>query len=104
MTNTSTLTGLLRQLELELQRLGWWEETPPAPALLHSEQPFALDTLAPQQWLQWIFIARLRQLMMQEASLPKGFQLTPYFEEAWKEHHDVDTLLTILRSIDEVSQ
>ncbi|POF59031.1 pseudouridine synthase, partial [Vibrio vulnificus] len=36
--------------------------------------------------------------------LPKGFLLTPYFEEAWKEQRDTQTLLSILRTIDEVSQ
>ncbi|EGR0107942.1 YqcC family protein [Vibrio vulnificus] len=104
MTNTSTLTGLLRQLELELKRLGWWDDIPPEPALLQSEMPFAVDTLAPQQWLQWIFIARIQQMMAQGASLPKGFLLTPYFEEAWKEQRDTQTLLSILRTIDEVRQ
>jgi uncharacterized protein YqcC (DUF446 family) len=36
---------------------GWWDEVPPSIEALSSVEPFSVDTLDFEQWLQWIFLA-----------------------------------------------
>ena len=96
------LSSTLQQLEEELCRLGWWEETPPEPSALASTQPFHADTIAFQQWLQWIFIPRVRELITNEERLPGRCDITPMGEVAWREEQpeQVESLLSLLRSLD----
>lgn len=53
----------LLALERALQQAELWSQQPPAPTLLQSREPFAVDTLRFEQWLQWIFIPKLRKLL-----------------------------------------
>lgn len=95
------LDSTLQQLEKELRRLGWWQETPPEPAALASTQPFHADTLAFEQWLQWIFIPRIRELVAGQGRLPGRCHIAPMGEVAWRERlHEAAQLLELLRNLD----
>jgi len=54
----SDIAERLIDLEAELRQLNLWAADPPTPEALASEQPFAVDTLALEQWLQFIFFTR----------------------------------------------
>ncbi|MFD2016069.1 YqcC family protein [Vibrio olivae] len=49
----------LEELERELQALGLWQTESPTLKQLSSREPFSVDILTPQQWLQWIFIPKM---------------------------------------------
>lgn len=102
MTATTQLFSLLQQLELQLQHAQLWSQTPPSDEALASSQPFAIDTLEPEQWLQWIFIARIKAMIATGAALPKGFSIAPYFAEVWKNDVTKSDLLVTIKQIDEV--
>lgn len=59
-------------IEAELRRLGCWEALPPSAKALSSTQPFSVDTLAFEQWLQWIMLPKMRALIEGGASLPSA--------------------------------
>jgi uncharacterized protein YqcC (DUF446 family) len=95
------LDSTLQQLEKELRRLGWWEEEPPPSPALASTQPFHADTLAFEQWLQWIFIPRIRELVTGRETLPGRCEIAPMGEVAWQTQlRKVTPLLALLRSLD----
>ncbi len=84
---------------------GRWEEHPPAPAALQSTQPFAIDTLAFDQWLQWIFVPKLQELVTQQLPLPGQCAVQAMAEETYGDDNpgtqgiilliaQIDTLLT----------
>ncbi len=98
------LSLLLDELEREMRRLSLWQSRAPSAQALQSTEPFAVDKLAPHEWLQWIFIARMRTLAQQNATIPRGFAIFPYFSEVWKQQSQVGTLLLLLQRIDEVCQ
>ena len=50
---------VLIDIEAELRRLGLWDAAPPPAEALASTEPFAIDTLTPPQWLQFIFLPTL---------------------------------------------
>ena len=102
MTTSTKLAELLRQLEGQLHKHQLWQQTMPSPQALQSVEPFAIDTLHPHEWLQWIFIARMRVLVESNQPLPRGFSIEPYFSEAWKQEPQYAELLVTIRTIDEL--
>ncbi|MCS0435067.1 YqcC family protein [Vibrio diabolicus] len=100
-TNTQ-LVDLLHQLETQLKEHKLWQHTMPSEQALQSVEPFAIDTLHPHEWLQWIFIDRMHVLVEKNQPLPRGFSLEPYFSEAWKQEPQFAELLVTIRTIDEL--
>lgn len=99
----SVLATLLDELEVTLRAADLWQVTPPNPQALASQQPFAVDTLLPHEWLQWIFLPKMRQAMAMNA-IPRGFALEPYFSEVWKTQPDHHAALAVILQIDKVCQ
>ncbi|ABU72192.1 hypothetical protein M892_14865 [Vibrio campbellii ATCC BAA-1116] len=102
MATNIQLVDLLQQLEAQLQHHELWQQTMPSAEALQSTEPFAIDTLHPHEWLQWIFIARMRALLESNQPLPRGFSIEPYFAEAWKQELHYGELLETIRTIDEL--
>ncbi|NOI66594.1 YqcC family protein [Vibrio sp. 99-8-1] len=93
------LVDLLFQLEQSLKQCQMWQSQPPSDEELNSQQPFALDTLLPEQWLQWVFIPKISE-MLQNQQVVSGFSISPYFEEVWKSDHHKTEVLDVLYRID----
>ena len=66
------ITEQLLLIERELRVQGWWEEVPPSSEALSSIEPFSVDTLDFHQWLQWIFLARMKHILEQDLPLPRA--------------------------------
>ncbi|NVD06093.1 YqcC family protein [Vibrio sp. JPW-9-11-11] len=102
MTNQQQLVELIDVLEQQLRAHACWQVSPPSEQALASQQPFAVDTLAPQEWLQWIFVPRMRLLLERQQPLPSGFSMVAYFEESWKLRPELSLIVETIRKIDEV--
>ena len=98
---SNSYSELLVLLEQQLKQSGLWQQQPTTAEALSSGQPFALDTLSPQQWLQWIFIPRVSQMLNNGEDI-KGFCISPYFEEVWKSQKEKAELIETLQAIDKV--
>lgn len=97
----SELSTLLDELEAELREQGFWSDVPPTAEALASKQPFAVDTLSLPEWLQWIYLQRLRALIEADLPLPTGAKVNPYAEEALKsDKRPTQNLLVIIDRID----
>lgn len=59
---------LLIERELRIREL--WESVPPEPRALASQEPFCIDTLSFEQWLQWIFLPRMKDILEGDEALP----------------------------------
>ncbi len=95
-----TLLNLLSETEACLKQLELWSDKVPSDKVLASTEPFALDTLAPEQWLQWVFIPKMRAVIKRQ-QVPKEFSLSPYFEEVWKGDTEKSELIRLIRAIDQ---
>ncbi len=80
----SELLALLGELEAVLRDERLWHRQRPPPSDLASTQPFACDTLEFTQWLQFIFIPRLRQVADTGTPLPAECDVAPMAEEYFK--------------------
>lgn len=94
----------LTELERELQTLDLWSGQAPDAAQLASEQPFCIDTMVFEQWLQWVFVPRMRALAEQSLPMPGACQISPMAEQSLQRlGRRQAALLRILSRIDRLS-
>ncbi|MFA5678753.1 MAG: YqcC family protein [Pseudomonas sp.] len=99
------LAEALLMLEQELRQQGLWAAQPPSPAVLASPQPFCVDTLAFEGWLQWIFIPRMAQIIENGGVMPAGCNIQPMGEQAFAHLCDRGVeLVRVLGRIDRAAE
>jgi uncharacterized protein YqcC (DUF446 family) len=97
----SDIAERLIDLEAQLRQLNLWGADPPSPDALASEQPFAMDTLALEEWLQFIFLPTLYRLLDTGAALPERCAIAPMAEETLgKRGLPVASLIATLQDLD----
>jgi uncharacterized protein YqcC (DUF446 family) len=64
------LAEQLLLIERELRALGVWTSSPPDAQALASQEPFCVDTLSLDQWLQWVFLPRMMIILERGETLP----------------------------------
>ncbi|MDP4548791.1 MAG: YqcC family protein [Marinobacter sp.] len=83
-SHASNVADSLLQIELELRTLGAWQEQPLPPEAFESTQPFCLDTMSFPQWLQFVFVARMKVLLEAGQPLPSVSGIAPMAEEYFR--------------------
>ncbi|MEH6625883.1 MAG: YqcC family protein [Motiliproteus sp.] len=103
MTDSSQqVQRLLADIEQQLQRLELWSFEPPNAKALASAEPFCIDTLSLNEWLQWIMLPRMKQLLDKGLPLPGNCNIYGIAEESFKEsRQDYSQLLSLIKSLDE---
>ncbi|HEY0207670.1 YqcC family protein [Acerihabitans sp.] len=86
-------------IEQAMRSLSMWQPLPPAREAFDSQEPFCIDTMRPEEWLQWMLLPRMHALLDQQAALPRRFAITAYFEEAFPH---AAALLTQLQRLDDL--
>jgi uncharacterized protein YqcC (DUF446 family) len=93
--------SLLVLLEEKLREADLWQASYPSTEALSSSAPFCCDTLAFEQWLQFVFIPRMQALIDNRAALPSTIAICPMGEEAFKPLGDkASALIDVLAKID----
>ncbi|AHL76641.1 pseudouridine synthase [Stutzerimonas stutzeri] len=64
------LADQLLLIERELRVHDLWASSPPDAQALASQEPFCVDTLSFEQWLQWIFLPRMKTILERGEALP----------------------------------
>ncbi len=82
MSGYAEISSLLIDLEAVMRNSGLWASEEPAPEALASTQPFCVDTLALEEWLQFVFIPRIRAIVAAETNMPAKCEIKPVVEEA----------------------
>lgn len=97
------LAHRLFELEAQLRELNLWDSARPSAQALASTQPFAVDTLSFNQWLQFIFIEKMEVLLQQGLPLPASCELFPMAEESFNSLNiEAKRLLEIIQQIDDL--
>ncbi len=92
---------LLIDIEAEMRQQLLWSDERPSEKRLASTQPFAVDTLNFMEWLQFIFIERMRVVANQKLPLPEKCEIAPMAEEYFKQSRLYPSeLIELLRSVD----
>lgn len=70
-------------IERQLRQLGLWTQQAPSAEALASQQPFCVDSLAFEEWLQWIFLPRLKSMLEANAPLPTASGIAAMAEQVF---------------------
>jgi uncharacterized protein YqcC (DUF446 family) len=88
-------------IERELRVLGMWKAVPPSDDDLSSREPFCVDTLDFDQWLQWIFLPRMKTILEQDLALPNASGILEMAEMVYASRlGETRTLLSLLAQFD----
>ncbi|RMJ02126.1 hypothetical protein DOQ08_02922 [Marinobacter litoralis] len=82
--HASHVADSLLQIEVELRSIGVWQEQPLPPEAFESTQPFCLDTMNFTQWLQFVFVERMKLLLEAGQPLPSVSGIAPMAEEYFR--------------------
>lgn len=95
----------LIKLEQMLKQCSLWSNNVPSKSAMASSAPFACDAMAFEQWLQFIFIPKMYELIEFQQPLPTNMAIAPMAEHVWQGRgdyaelirhlHDFDTLLSL---------
>lgn len=93
---------LLLEIEAEMRRIGLWEQEAPSAEALASTLPFCCDSLSFAQWLQFIFLPRMKIMLEAGAVLPSQCGLAPMAEESFR-FVEINTvkISALLRQVDD---
>ncbi|MCP8465471.1 YqcC family protein [Pseudomonas sp. ZM23] len=70
-------------IERLLRELDLWGAEMPSQEALSSLEPFCVDTLALEEWLQWIFLPRMKQIVESDGQLPSASGIRAIAEMAY---------------------
>ncbi|BBI92275.1 YqcC family protein [Serratia symbiotica] len=91
----------LQAIEQSMRDLALWQAAPPEPEAFASTEPFCVDRMQAEEWLQWVFLPRMYALLEAYAPLPTQFAVTPYLELALKGREpNCLPLLLVVQSLD----
>jgi uncharacterized protein YqcC (DUF446 family) len=97
------IADVLLEVEAALRTSGKWEKSRPAAAALVSPEPFCLDTLRFEQWLQWIFLPRMKQILEKKMPLPAKSGIFIYAQAYLpKQDPPTDNLLVLIKRFDDL--
>ena len=80
------LADIVLRIEAEMRRLDIWERQPPSAAALASTLPFCYDTLQFPQWVQWVFLSRMQQIIQAGGPLPANSGIHAMVEHYCREN------------------
>ena len=99
----SEVAAALIDIEAQLRQLGHWDKEPPSAEAFTSDQPFSVDTLTFPQWLQFVFLPTLYQLLQEGKGLPGQCGIAPMAQEYFRGSDAAGSeLITALKRIDEL--
>jgi uncharacterized protein YqcC (DUF446 family) len=97
------IAEVLIDIEAQLRQLGMWDKIPPSSQALASSEPFCVDTLTLPQWLQFVFIPTLYQMLEAGDALPDRCGIAPMAQEFFRGSGlAIGDLLLSLERIDEL--
>jgi len=95
------VTDSLLQIEIELRQLGGWQTESLPPEAFQSTQPFCLDTMDFTQWLQFVFLEKMKALVEAGHALPEVSGIAPMAEEHFRGREQSGReLISVLEEMD----
>lgn len=92
---------ILSDIEREMKTTQLWSEQRPTDEALSSSQPFCIDTLTLPQWIQFVLLERLKQMIARDMPLPAQCGVAPIAEEYFRPSNNGQRLIALLNELDQ---
>lgn len=100
--DSGTGTGKFAEVEEEMKRIGYWQNDPLRPEQYQFRMAFAMDTMAFSQWLQFIFIPRVKSMLETGEKFPRDSQNGAQAAREFDGDDNAQGLVTLLSEFDEI--
>jgi uncharacterized protein YqcC (DUF446 family) len=90
----------IEEIEAELKRLGRWSAQPLPPEAFDHMGPFGMNTMTFAQWLQFVLIPRVREVIATQGRFPSSSQVGVYAIRELDGDQDAERLVTLLCEFD----
>ncbi len=89
------------RIERELRSLGAWQSEALPDAAFDSQQAFFANTMTFYQWLQFVLLERVRQIVEQRGAFPEGSSVGAYAVRELDGHEEAGGLIAALCEFDD---
>ena len=101
LTKEIELLSLFIDLEAELRTQQLWRTSPLLASAYLSHEPFCFDTMTFTEWLQFVFLPKIRDIIDKQQTLPDKCSIAPMAEEYFKDASEDGTrIIQLLARID----
>ena len=90
----------IAEIEAEMRRIGMWQDQPIAHGQLDVKAAFGADKISFDQWLQFVFVPRVNEIVAVGGQFPSTSQVAAQAHREWDNRDNVDVLLKLLRDFD----
>jgi uncharacterized protein YqcC (DUF446 family) len=99
---THQLADLILAIEAEMRCISLWEQLRPEEEALSSLVPFCHDTLTFHQWLQWVFLPKMKIVVETGDDFPTSSDIHPLAEYSLASlPQETDKLLVLISRFDD---
>lgn len=74
----------LREIRLELEKLGLWDVERPEDEAFTTDIPFNMNTMEFHQWLRFVLVETFDAVIENRAPLPENVKIFPYATEVYR--------------------
>ena len=99
MPDPTRALALADSIEAEIRRIGYWQENPLRPEQWNFRKAFAMDTMTFAQWLQFVFLPRVREAAA-NGSFPKSSSVGAQAMREYDGQDEAARLVTLLSEFD----
>jgi uncharacterized protein YqcC (DUF446 family) len=90
----------INEIEAEMKSIGYWQDDPLPPEAYNFTRAFGGDTMAFSQWLQFIFILRVRSIIAEKGQFPSRSMVGAQAVREFDGDDRADRLVRLLNEFD----
>jgi uncharacterized protein YqcC (DUF446 family) len=95
-------SGKADEIEAELKRLNRWSQNPLPAEAFEDMGAFGSNTMSFENWLQFVLIPRIHEIVEEKGDFPAGSHLAPYAIRYFDGDYDADPLHELLYQLDQL--
>jgi len=96
----SVVEEKLAAIEAEMRRIGMWQSEPLPEAAYTFQEAFAMDTMAFTQWLQFVFIPRVKSILEAQGEFPSSSSIGTQAIREFDGYDEAGPLMSLLCEFD----
>jgi len=93
-------TELLDKLESELRLQSLWSLETPSQEAMNDNSPFSCEAMPFENWVQFIFIPKMKNLIDTGQALPTNIAIAPMAHHVWHSKKNLHTLILTFDNLD----
>ncbi|MGH2361807.1 MAG: YqcC family protein [bacterium] len=90
----------IASIEAEMKRIAMWQQGPLEPEKYEFHAAFAMDTMAYSQWLQFVFIPRVHEVLDSYGPVPRQSSVGAQAIREFDGYNEASDLVTLLCEFD----